>query len=99
MNNLHGSSHHQNLCTDEISSITGSSAQGTTQHHLLTTASSSSPGSSSVSSSGGSIAPPPYQLVSEHQLTSALLMPMKKVGRRGRPPKRESKSRSRQGAC
>lgn len=89
MNSLH-SSHHQGLCSDDISPITGSNAQGTTQHHLLA-------GSSSASSTAGSIAPSSYQLVSEHQLTSALLMPMKKVGRRGRPPKRESKSRSRQG--
>lgn len=90
LNNLHSTSnHHQSLCSDELSPL-NRNAQGASSHHLLAVSSSSS-----ASSTAGSISSS-YQLVSDHQLTSALLIP-KKGGRRGRPPKRESKSRSRQG--
>jgi hypothetical protein len=78
--------HHQQLIGKQLSS----------SHHLLhpmhLSSSSSLPSSSASSIASSTTSTSPGLLLSS-------VHPIKKVGRRGRPPKKDAKSRNRQGMC
>ena len=79
--------HHQQLIGKQLNG---------SPHHLLHPIHMTSP-SSLPSSSASSIASSTTSTSPGLLLSSVL--PIKKVGRRGRPPKKDAKSRNRQGAC